>query len=96
MATAKYDKQKQRAWNMVFRAVREGRLIKPKFCEFCHLSKPLQAHHEDYEKPLDVVWFCSVCHQVYHAIQRGLEVRWVPGRARAYIVRPWTEKQKAA
>lgn len=35
-------------------------------CEKC--GKPNgQAHHEDYSKPLDVIWLCSACHGKAHA-----------------------------
>ncbi len=43
-------------------AVKKGLIIKPKRCEVCNLVKPLQGHHEDYSKPLEVIWLCSGCH----------------------------------
>jgi len=45
-------------------AVRDGRLVK-KPCEGCG-SEKVQAHHEDYSKPLDVKWLCFVCHRRHH------------------------------
>lgn len=43
-------------------AVKKGILTKPKWCEVCNLVKPLQGHHEDYTKPLEVIWLCTNCH----------------------------------
>lgn len=43
-------------------AVKKGILVKPKWCEVCNLVKPLQGHHEDYSKPLEVIWLCTGCH----------------------------------
>ena len=46
-------------------AVRSGRL-KRKSCEKCGNDKT-HAHHEDYSKPLDVIWLCARCHHRHHA-----------------------------
>lgn len=43
-----------------------GKMIKPKKCEVCLKSKKLLAHHEDYNKPLDVRWVCYSCHKLIH------------------------------
>ena len=43
-------------------AVIKGLLKKPKKCEVCEEIKPLQGHHEDYSKPLEVIWLCTRCH----------------------------------
>lgn len=43
-------------------AVSKGIIIKPKKCEVCNLVKILQGHHEDYSKPLEVIWLCWTCH----------------------------------
>ena len=33
-----------------------------KKCEVCEKVKELQAHHEDYTKPLEVIFLCFSCH----------------------------------
>ena len=38
-------------------------------CYFCGSETNLQAHHEDYDLPLDVVWLCASCHGKLHAIK---------------------------
>ncbi len=48
-------------------AVKTGKLIKPTKCEVCELKKPLQGHHPDYSKPLEVMWLCTGCHADVHA-----------------------------
>lgn len=56
--------EKYKARVMVSNAVRDGRLTKMN-CVEC--SNPeVQAHHEDYSKPLDVVWLCVDCHMKRH------------------------------
>lgn len=43
-----------------------GRLI-PQPCVDCgRMTDRQEAHHEDYEKRLDVVWLCGVCHYARH------------------------------
>lgn len=46
-------------------AVSSGVLIK-KPCTCGELK--VQGHHEDYSKPLEVVWLCRKCHNNYHII----------------------------
>ena len=45
-------------------AVRDGRVIRMP-CEVCGNEKS-EAHHEDYSKPLDVVWLCDKHHHEAH------------------------------
>lgn len=47
-------------------AVRSGRLAR-KPCEVCG-EFPSQAHHDDYSKPLDVLWLCTVHHGERHRL----------------------------
>ena len=51
-----------KATTAVGNAIRDGRLIKPSQCSECGTPGPVEAHHSDYSRPLDVVWLCSVCH----------------------------------
>jgi len=48
-------------------AVRDGR-VKRLPCEFCGDEK-VHAHHDDYSKPLDVIWLCPKCHRRLHAME---------------------------
>lgn len=54
--------EKQRAHGKVRQAVKTGRLVRPETCSKCGRPGRIQAHHDDYNKPLDVVWLCHPCH----------------------------------
>jgi len=56
---------KYRAHQLVGRAVLTGKLTK-KPCEVCSKVNTVQAHHDDYSRPLDVRWLCAVCHCSWH------------------------------
>ena len=43
-------------------AITIGEMTKPLKCEVCDRKKTLQGHHEDYTKPMDVIWLCTGCH----------------------------------
>ncbi len=47
-------------------AIRSGKLARQSHCSKCGSPYNVQAHHEDYSKPLDVVWLCSRCHMARH------------------------------
>lgn len=63
-----------RAQNMVEYAIRAGSLHRPSVCEACGGTgqafkdgrAPIQAHHADYNRPLDVMWLCKGCHHDWH------------------------------
>lgn len=54
--------EKAKAWNAVSNAVRDGRLARGP-CAVCGSTVRVQAHHHDYNKPLDVEWLCFRCHR---------------------------------
>lgn len=44
-------------------AIQNGKLVRPDRCESCKRKrKHIEAHHDDYAKPLDVRWLCRKCH----------------------------------
>ena len=58
--------EKYKAYNLVVTALRNGSL-KKKSCEICGVIKT-HAHHENYNKPLEVIWLCDKCHKNHHAM----------------------------
>lgn len=63
------NREKVRARHELTNAVRDGKLVKPTSCSRCGRAVPrqrLEAHHEDYSKPLEVEWLCSTCHGAEH------------------------------
>lgn len=67
---AEREHYKVLAWRAVSLAVQTGRLEKPRRCVHGHRVKSrreLQAHHEDYRRPLDVIWLCPACHAKYRS-----------------------------
>lgn len=57
---------KRYAHSKLSRAVKSGAIVKPKICQVCLNELRLVGHHEDYSKPLDVIWMCDPCHKRYH------------------------------
>jgi rubrerythrin len=55
-------------------ALEAGRLIK-KPCERCNSIHKVEGHHEDYSKPLEVVWLCKSCHVARHAELDGANMK---------------------
>ena len=62
------NKIKRKAQIIVFVAIRNGSL-KRKRCETCN-SIFSEAHHPNYEKPLDVIWLCKKHHTEEHSLSR--------------------------
>jgi ribosomal protein S27AE len=58
-----------RAHKRVAYAVKKGNLVRQP-CEVCGETK-VQAHHDDYSKPLEVRWFCDVHHRQHHHAKRN-------------------------
>lgn len=62
--------EKANARDKVRRAIKKGKLFRSSFCQLCRKNSFTHAHHEDYNKPLDVIWMCPTCHISHH---RNLE-----------------------
>lgn len=54
-------------------AVRDGRVEKADRCAHCRAIGRLHGHHEDYSKPLDVIWLCVACHRQLHAFKDTIQ-----------------------
>jgi len=66
-------KAEKRAHGIVERALAKGVLARPTHCEACGSvcvpanNRPqIEAHHDDYTKPLAVTWLCRPCHFQKH------------------------------
>jgi hypothetical protein len=57
--------EKYKAHTIVGNAIRDGLLTKQP-CEMCGSADKTHAHHEDYDKPLKVIWLCPACHSLVH------------------------------
>lgn len=55
------DPTKDYARKAVARALKSGRLVRQP-CFYCGAPK-VEAHHDDYSRPLDVRWACFKCHR---------------------------------
>ena len=71
-ATTKWREQnpeKYKAYNEVSMAVAAGRICGVA-CAVCGATHSLEAHHLDYNKPLDVTWLCMGHHKELHKKER--------------------------
>ncbi len=58
--------RKVRAWSKLNRSIKSGVISKPLNCGKCGTPCDTRAHHEDYDKPLEVTWYCRLCHANRH------------------------------
>jgi len=66
--------ERSRAYWITNQAIKAGDLVVPDGCERCGAEdrgthngrRWIQAHHEDYSKPLDVIFLCAPCHKAVH------------------------------
>lgn len=82
-AARKKGREATRAWQAadprrahchreVKKAIREGRLERPDDCSVCGPTDyQIDAHHEDYDKPLEIMWLCRRCHTRLHLSKRA-------------------------
>jgi hypothetical protein len=66
------------AYARVKLALKSGALVRPDACSRCGGSGNgrIEAHHEDYDKPLDVIWLCKSCHAHVDGVKRYQDPRW--------------------
>lgn len=61
---AKRFPKKYHAHILVGNALREGKILK-QICEACGEHRVV-AHHDNYDKPLEVCWLCQAHHIQWH------------------------------
>lgn len=74
------SRESDSAQNKVEKAVLRGKLTRPDRCETCGEGgkmrdgrSRIQAHHDDYNKPLSVRWLCQRCHHEWHRHNTPIE-----------------------
>lgn len=63
--TPEEKRARRHARSLTNSEIRKGFLI-PKPCEVCGTNIDIDAHHDDYSKPLDVRWLCRTHHNEHH------------------------------
>lgn len=63
-------REKQDAREKLNYALKSGRMKKPDVCEMCNCRNKIHGHHEDYSKPLEVMWLCTACHGLVHRMKK--------------------------
>lgn len=54
------------ARSIVSLALRGKMITRPIMCSKCNVDCKPEGHHEDYSKPLDIIWLCTKCHKELH------------------------------
>lgn len=67
--TPEARKQKASIRAITSTAIRKGYLMRQP-CEVCGTEINVEAHHDDYDKPLDVRWLCKTHHAEHHLNER--------------------------
>lgn len=50
-----------------------GKIIRPEMCSVCKQKGKIEGHHEDYSKPLEVIWLCRTCHVIADIKRKGID-----------------------
>lgn len=71
-----------RSQNILEQAMIKGIVERKLACESCDETSVfkdgrtgVQAHHSDYNKPLDVMWLCQTCHHEWHKNNTAIEYK---------------------
>ena len=67
------DFRRKPAHNKLKNAVKSGEIVRQP-CLICGSEKSM-AHHESYDRPLDVIWFCQLHHKARHKEMNFLGIK---------------------
>lgn len=70
--SSRENRKQRNAHAGIYRAIRRGLMIKPKRCQECGAVGIIYGHHDDYDRPLDVIWLCPRCHKDKHLLPSGV------------------------
>lgn len=62
---AQWSDERRRAVVATGCAIQSGKLVRQP-CEVCGKTSYVDAHHDDYSRPLDVRWLCRSHHRQHH------------------------------
>lgn len=67
-STQKYRErypEKKMAQDAIYRSIKRGELMRPKYCQKCNVEGFTEAHHYsyDHDKRTTVLWLCKNCHE---------------------------------
>ena len=66
---AKYRDNNPKKYNcrvVVKKQIAAGRIVASSACMGCCRNIKTEAHHDDYNKPLQIRWLCKQCHEKWH------------------------------
>lgn len=76
---AEHRSKKKRAQRKVAKQIKNGTIINPMVCEECGSTgtfidgrSKIQAHHDNYNKPLSIRWLCQKCHHKWHIHNKAI------------------------
>ena len=62
----KKNKFKFKARRLLNDAIKRGQVMRAEICSKCSSSLKIEGHHENYDKPFEVIWLCERCHKEHH------------------------------
>lgn len=65
-----YYRRDKSKWNARGKAHYRIKISSDAKCQLCNSTKKLQRHHQDYNKPLEVIILCEECHKNHHKQER--------------------------
>jgi hypothetical protein len=88
-----FRKAQAKAMYQVMCAIRKGTLKRTN-CEKCESSIRIHAHHDDYNRPLDVRFLCIKCHADFHRKHKAIydKLNYEPIKMSTFIVHRYLRK----
>ena len=75
-------KANDKTQNILEYALTKGIMERPENCSSCGKTykfkngrNAIQAHHCDYNKPLEVEWLCQKCHHAWHKTNKAIPLK---------------------